>query len=111
VLVETCLRKGLGLKAHRVAAVREDGDVIVAEIELLGRYRRSRDEEHRAPARRAGDRPRRVRLALDLRRRRAFFGAAIGCRWSSGGSRAHGRGRLRLSTTTNAAGPRCPATR
>jgi hypothetical protein len=27
VLVETCLRKGLGLKAHRVAMVREEGDV------------------------------------------------------------------------------------
>jgi hypothetical protein len=37
VLVATCIRKGLGLKAHRVAAVREDGDVIVAEIERIGR--------------------------------------------------------------------------
>ena len=39
MLVETCLRKGLGLKAHRVVAVREDGDVIVAEIERFGRRR------------------------------------------------------------------------
>jgi hypothetical protein len=39
VLVETCLRKGLGLKTHRVVAVREDGDVIVAEIERIGRRR------------------------------------------------------------------------
>src|SRR5437773_2611093 len=38
---------------------------------------------------------------------RAFFGAAIGCRASSGGSRAHGRGRRRLPATTNAARPRC----
>jgi hypothetical protein len=38
VLVETCLRKGLGLKAHRVV-MREDGDVIVAEIERIGRRR------------------------------------------------------------------------
>jgi len=39
VLVETCLRKGLGLKAHRVVAVREDDDVIVAEIDRIGRRR------------------------------------------------------------------------
>ena len=39
MLVETCLRKGLGLKAHRVVAVREDGDVIVADIERMGRRR------------------------------------------------------------------------
>src|SRR2546426_6322686 len=39
VLVETCLRRGLGLKAHRAVAVREEGDVIVAEIERIGRRR------------------------------------------------------------------------
>jgi hypothetical protein len=39
VLVATCIRKGLGLKAHRVTAVRDDGDVIVAEIERIGRRR------------------------------------------------------------------------
>src|SRR5205823_5111562 len=30
----------------------------------------------------------------------SLFGAAIGCRWWSGGSRAHGRGRRRLPATT-----------
>ncbi len=39
MLVETCIRKGLGLKAHRVVAVREEGEVIVAEIVRLGRRR------------------------------------------------------------------------
>ena len=31
VLVATCIKNGLGLKAHRVTAVRDEGDVIVAE--------------------------------------------------------------------------------
>jgi transposase len=39
VLVETCIRKGLGLKAHRVVAVREEADAVVAEIDRLGRRR------------------------------------------------------------------------
>jgi transposase len=39
VLVETCIRKGLGLKAHRVVAVREQEDALVAEIERIGRRR------------------------------------------------------------------------
>jgi len=34
--VETCIGKGLGLKAHRLVAVREKGEVIVAEITPLG---------------------------------------------------------------------------
>ena len=39
MLVETCIRKGLGLKAHRVVTVREEEDAIVAEIERIGRRR------------------------------------------------------------------------
>ncbi len=69
MLVETCLRKGLGLKAHRVAAVREDGDVIVAEI---GRIERRRlrcsgcgDVAHQT----AGQQPRRRWRDLRLRDR------------------------------------------
>jgi len=33
--VETCIRKGLGLKAHRVREVREDAGQLVAEIERI----------------------------------------------------------------------------
>jgi hypothetical protein len=33
--LETCIRKGLGLKAHRVREVREEGDRLVAEIEWI----------------------------------------------------------------------------
>ena len=39
MLVETCIRKGLGLKAHRVVAVREREDMLVAELERVGRRR------------------------------------------------------------------------
>ena len=39
MVVETCIRKGLGLKAHRVVAVREQEDALVAEIERIGRRR------------------------------------------------------------------------
>src|SRR5438552_983278 len=60
----------------------DDPDAIAAAAALLGidrdmilaGDRRSRREDHCAPARRAGGRPRRVRVALDLRRRGAFLG-------------------------------------
>ena len=39
MLVETCIRKGLGLKAHRVMAVREEEAGFVAELERFGRRR------------------------------------------------------------------------
>jgi transposase len=34
--LETCIRKGLRLKVHRVREVREEGDRLVAEIEWMG---------------------------------------------------------------------------
>lgn len=33
--METCIRKGLGLKAHRVREVRQEGDRLVAEVEWI----------------------------------------------------------------------------
>ncbi len=39
MLVATCIRKGLRLKAHRVVVVREEEDVIVAEIERIKQRR------------------------------------------------------------------------
>lgn len=37
--METCIRKGLGMKAHRVRGVREEGDRLVAEVEPIpGRW-------------------------------------------------------------------------
>jgi hypothetical protein len=67
VLVETWLRKGLGLEAHRVEVVREDGDMTVVEIERVGRRRWQRRLRECRDAH-GGRRPPRRRLDLQLRR-------------------------------------------
>ena len=84
----------------------DDPDAIAAVAAPLGidrekvpgGYRRTRGEAHRAAARRAGGCPRRVRFALDLRRRRAFLGQR---------SVADGRTVARGPMVGIAARPRC----
>jgi transposase len=67
VLVETCIRKGLGLKVHRVVVVREEHDVLVAEIERIGRRRLRCSGCDQASRHTAGQRPPRRWRDLRLR--------------------------------------------